>query len=350
MRLALGLAFVAAAVLTGAAASAPPAPVPGYLSDDLGTLGLASNAAMSGAKIVGTGSQVTLFAKKKPELWAPIWAKSCSAGAQTVTFTREVWLPGPPNISGSFSFVPYLGSSMAGALSTLDLVVNGKVVAHRHVPAAHTQTSIPIDASAAKAFRYEENTIQVRVHKKATAGACNRSAVTQVAIEFFLQGHIGTDLGENPGRDEFRKLAPNQSYTQGFNVSFKNNGPAGVAKGIFHLTVCCTPKFLLGSSATAATGVAPPAPPLTDCKETDSGTSHTVDCGIANMAPGTSGILGAVFEVVGPPGDYSDFSVSIGWQVVSTGVQDTNTANNTSGIRIYFCGTKSTNPGCKTAS
>jgi hypothetical protein len=206
-------------VLVPAARSAAPSPAAGYLSDDYQSVAIASNAFLKGAKVVGRGYPLTFFPKAKPELEVPVWARHCTATAQTVTLTRDLWLPGPPNVDDpQFVFFPVESVGLFGAVKTIDLIVNGKVVIHMRVPyRSKTAITVPLDAVAQKTFRYGENTFQVRAHKHATAHKCNAGKTSQLGVEFVLTGRIATDLvaGITQSAVVYRKLAPNQIYSQG---------------------------------------------------------------------------------------------------------------------------------------
>jgi hypothetical protein len=340
--------LVTAGLTAGGAAANPPSAAPGYLADDFHALTLASNEFMSGAKVVGKRYPVQgLFPKATPESSAPIWAFKCSASAETVTFGRSIWLPGPPNYGGKFTFGSVLGQREFRALSTIDLIVNGDVIVHQALPAGTGYFTVPVSGAALKAFRFEANTIQVRVHKRATRGQCNTGKpASQVGVLFSLAGQFETDLALNPPLpDQFVKLAPNQTFTQGVYINFHNDGPAWEPNGTFQLHVDGAPAFALGSGV-----LAPPSAPLTNCQQSDNGLSHSVSCGLSDFAPGTSSKLGTVFQVKAPASDYSDFSVAWSWYIGAGAIPDLDASNNQRYVTFVFCGSKSTNPGCQTAS
>jgi hypothetical protein len=226
------------------------------------------------------------------------------------------------------------------------------VVIHRRVPyRSNTAITVPLDAVAQKAFRYGENTFEVRSHKHATAHKCNTGRTSQLGVEFVLTGRIATDLvaGIQQSVVEYRKLAPNQTYTQGFNVTFGNDGPAWLPMGTFRIDVCCPQAFSVADANSI--GVAPPGPPLTNCMTSaNSGQDYTVDCGLKDFAPGTSGALGSIFRVMGPPIDYGDFSLTITWQLGPRSFGELQPSNNQAQTKFVFCGTKSTNPGCQSTT
>jgi hypothetical protein len=344
----VGATMLAGWLMAGVAYSAPPTPVPGYLSDDYRQLALASNDLMSGAKIVGRSYPVQLSPKAgAPEVSAPIWTPRCPASAETVTFSRNVWLPGPPNYGASFTYGAALGFREFDAFSTIDLIVNGVQIVHRLMPSQTGYFRVPVDGPALKAFRPEQNLIQVRVLKRATRRPCNTGdPATQLGLVFRLNGQFQTDLAVNPPSQLFQKLSPGTTSAQQVNVQFRNLGPAWEPNGSFLLNVSGAPDFAIGT-------LPGPGPPLTNCQQTDNPAanfSHSVSCGVSNFAPGTEAALSVVFRVKAPSSDYTDFSVAFSWTISAGGVSDLNPANNTSHATITFCGSKSTNPGCQTAS
>jgi hypothetical protein len=118
----------------------------------------------------------------------------------------------------------------------------------------------------------------------------------------------------------------------------------------FHMDVCCPQMFHVASETTAG-GFSRPGPPLTSCTTAlNGGDDDTVDCGLRDFAPGTSGALGALFRVMGPPYDYADFSRTITWQLGPRSFGELQPSNNEAQTKFVFCGTKSTNPGCQSAT
>jgi hypothetical protein len=344
--------LLAAALTADVAYSAPPSSAPGYLADDYGTLALASNTDMAPSKVVDKGFPVTVISKPRPELDAPIWAVHCRASAQTATFTRTVWLPGPPNVGGSFEFEPWIGRAEFGAVTSIDVFVNGQLIVHQRVPAQggaggpRGVVRVPLDAGAMKAFRFEQNTVQVRVSKRATRGRCNtRNPATRVGIQFMLAGHFGTDLALNPPAVVYYKLDPGHSFYGEASLNFRNDGPGWEPTGKFQVNFIGPPQVVLGSGG----GLPPPGPPLTNCQLSDNGVSHVVTCGLSDFAPATAGSLHLFYKVQAPSSDYSDFSVSLQWSIGAGGVQDMNASNNLSNATVFFCGPQSTKPGCQTA-
>ena len=241
---------------------------------------------------------------------------------------------------------------MSGALVTLDLIVNGKVVVHKPVPRlSNRPTTVNLDAAALKAFRAETNDIEVRVHKRAEKTACNTSPMTsapsanRVGIQWTLLGGFLTDAQVTPGHDEFHKLALNATKSSGFTVSFGNNGPGLSPKGHFHLAICCPTQFVLASAGNAA--LPPLSIFLSNCKDVANGASHAVDCDLTSMPPGAKGVFSAFFQVKGPAVDYSDFNTSISWWIATYGVSELDQTNNQGKATITYCGTRATSAGCQ---
>ena len=341
------------ALTAQAASAAVPSPAPGYLADDYHALALASSELMSGAKFVDRSYPVrVLFPKARPESGGPIWTFHCPAAAESVKFSRSVWLPGPPNYGGSFTYGTDVGRDELGSLTSIDLIVNGEVIVHEPLRAYTVGTQgttqrVSLGPAALKAFRFEQNTVQVRVHKRATRGGCNTAnPATRVGVWFTLAGQFETDLALNPpSPDRYTKLAPNQTFVQSVGVNFHNLGPAWEPNGSFLLNVEGAQQFALGNGL----GAPAPSAPLTNCQETDNGLSHSVSCGLSDFAPGTSGLLGVIFKVTAPASDYTDFTVAFGWSISAGAVSDLDSSNNTRSVDWVFCGSRSTKPGCQTA-
>jgi hypothetical protein len=301
---------------------------------------LYSNNLWSFAKAVGKSYSTGLFPKAAPESTSAVWAKTCPASAQTVTFSRSVWLPGPPSAGATFSFAPLVGQTTYLAPGTVDLLVNGEKIVHERATARFRVT---LSATALKAFRFEQNSIQVRVHKRKTHGACNTgNPATEMGVSFGLSGNFATDLAFNaPIPDTYYKLAPGQTATEGATFAFHNFGPDWEPAGKYQLNVAGAPHFAL---------VPPVSAPLTGCQQSDNGLSHIVTCGLTDFAPGTDGSLSSGFQVTAPSSDYSDFSVVYSFYMSAGPLSDLNSSNNQNHHIFVFCGSKSTKPGCQTAS
>ena len=339
--------------MAGVASSDPPSPAPGYLSGDYSTMLLASNNLMSGATFVGKTYPAQAGAGSTPEMSGPIWTHSCPAGAETVKFGRYVWLPGPPNYGGKFTFGAVLGQHELFALSTIDLIVNGDVIVHQRMPTGPGQYTVPLGAAAMKAFRPEQNLIEVRVHKNAygyspssgkTHGPCNTgNPATQLGVLFRLAGQFETDLAVNPPPpDAYYKFTGGAtSVTPVVNVHFRNQGPAWEPSGTFWLDIVGPQNVAIQNYPAGP----PPGPPLTNCQVYSNGVnSHRVTCGLSNFAPGTEGVLSVIYNVTAQP---ADSSVYFHWYVGAGAVTDLNTSNNDSHATNIYCGTKSTTPACQ---
>jgi hypothetical protein len=348
VRASIALALLAAVLAVGTASATPPTPIPGYLSDDYATVTVASNASWTGAKPVAKPTPITTFPKSRPELYAPIWASTCTAGAQAVRFKREVWLPGPPNAQGSFVFSVYSDNGLlVNSLAKIDVFVNHKVVFRKRFPRTNTSTTVRVDAAASRTFRFGENSLEVRVEKRATKIACNKGSRSHLGVFFYLTGHFATDLAVPPSGkyDRFKKLDTGESTTQVLILTVGNVGPAWVPDGQFHLSVCCTQLAALNGLRPEQLGR-----PFKNCKLTESGSQHDLDCGLTNFDPERKGTINFFFGVHAPLTDYGDFKVSVAWSVSPRGVQDLDFKNNQGGAEFTFCGKLSTNPGCKTAT
>jgi hypothetical protein len=167
-----------------------------------------------------------------------------------------------------------------------------------------------------------------------------------VGVYFTLAGQFQTDLAVNvDAPNQFHKLAPNTRFTPILTINFHNRGPAWEPNGTFMLNVIGVPTLSFGGTAAPA-----PGPPLTNCQLTHNGLSHSVNCGLSDFAPGTSGQLRVVLEVTAPSSDYTDFTVALSWSIGAAAVTDLDPSNNARTVTFVLCGTKSTNPGCQTAS
>jgi hypothetical protein len=348
--LGLSVALIPAATLTvGAASAQPPSPTPGYLADDYSALELGSNQFISGAKLVGPSRPETdLFPKAHPDSDGPIWTFKCTNSAETVKFSRSVWLPGPPNYGGSFTYGSVLGQREAGALTSINLTVNGDVIVSERMPYQTAYFRVAVSGTAVNAFHYGNNTISVSVHKRKTHGACNtRNPATQLGVLFRVKGQFETDLAVNPPEPiEYHKLAPGQTYTQGIYANFRNQGPSWEPNGMLQVNVTGAQSAVLGSGV----GTAAPGPPLTSCQVSDNGLSHIFQCGLSDFAPFTAGSLGTVFAATAPAGSYTDFTVIYQVYISAGTVTDLNSGNNSTYHEWVFCGPQSTKPGCQTAS
>lgn len=100
-----------------------------------------------------------------------LWAKSCKKKAQTIQFTRKVFLPGAADKVQASLFAHSNSFSKNHPITWIKLTVNGsqilRVTKGKGIPDLNTRKLVDLNKYGSE-FVYGENTITITAHKKAT--------------------------------------------------------------------------------------------------------------------------------------------------------------------------------------
>jgi hypothetical protein len=189
----LAAAATLAVVVTGAGAAPsdlPPTPwkmEPWYDAVN-SELWLVSTGAPGGvAKCTWKGAAYVLNSNTNDfKLWgcarpSYIWAKTCTKAAQTVSFTKRIFVPGAPKV-----FEVSLGSYKNKPLKELDLLVNGGTA----LRATHAVHKVDLKGRAGL-FKFGWNVLTVTAKKPATKEKCDQP---EYAVAFEIHAAFRADL------------------------------------------------------------------------------------------------------------------------------------------------------------
>jgi hypothetical protein len=195
-----------------------------------------------------------------------IWAKTCTKAAQTVSFTKRIFVPGAPNV-----FEVSLGSYKNTPLKELDLLVNGGTA----LRATHSVHKVDLKGRAGL-FKFGWNVLTVTARKPATKEKCDQP---EYAVAFEIHAAFRADLvAKSP--------VPAQSTSALLidEVTITNKGPSSTlfgtvsfSAGTIHLKRVIDKYVILSTS--------PIGPPLADdCMYYSSSTY----CPMPGLDPGES--------------------------------------------------------------
>ncbi len=185
---------------------------------------------------------------------AIVWARTCTAAAQTVVFRRDLFMPGPPKNFAAFFETPDIThrESVAG----VSVLINGRLAltvtaaqffnGYGRVDIALTTAKYP------KLFIFGLNTVEVKVTKRAqsgSVGACVSSSKTRFGMHFSLSGKFEADLLVPPVPPKYENVFVTflntkhsiilHAYAPG-NYPIQNRGPSGIYRGTFTISIAAS--------------------------------------------------------------------------------------------------------------
>ena len=330
-------------------------PAPPYLQGTGERFYAAANKSWSPARELTADASNNPLNKPQGE-WDPdtvVWAKKCSSKAQTVSFQRELTLPGRPTTS-SFSIAPVYPFGVASAFKSFRLQLNGATVAKGPLTGSpYSGPTITLAAPALKRFRDGKNVAVVTVVRGAlpsTQKKCNTSAADLTGVLFRFSGDFDADLSlVDPSIPTTKYYRAGPEVRAIVNLSLTNNGPAGVVKGgIFTAKVTgISDLLMLGDSPTHIPGTYPTAPPFDDCEATTltpkPNLTVQIRCELGAMKAGDVGYLSLGLAQTFPSTAFAETATVVTWQVSHP--MDS-TYDNLRGAQLVWCGTLSTKPEC----
>jgi hypothetical protein len=308
-----------------------------YFDYDGGGLDVPTSTAWRGAARVGSAS---LTSEVRP-LWSqplqPIWAAACRAGAQRVTFTRTLFLPGRP-AAAAIAF-----RTTSAFVRSLELRVNGSLATRVSGRGGYRQ----LGAHARRLFRYGANMLALSA-TKGPSPACNGGGVG-VAVAAELTGRFRADLGLPPSRrfsipqtardgDYFYRRADGAA-SGAFSFTIVNGGPSAIPAATFVAHVGAeAPVALLFPGRRcrrrdATSGLAPPYGTL---------------CIVRDLQAGRRIRLRAVYRFRPRLVPFDEAETYITWEVRGPN-WDANPHNQQHTVTLTFCGTRATSADCARA-
>jgi hypothetical protein len=224
-----------------------------------------------------------------------IWAKKCTAAAQTVTFKKKMFLPGVPAV---------LEASLRHykrPLKSMEILVNGRLLLKT------TTAARKIDLKGkAGAFKFGMNTIEISASKGASKQSCNDSGhendtgfLMELHAEFQADLQVTIDPPNNTSSALFIQF-----------VTVKNNGPSAMDYGSISYGVTTShiqPIWKNGAGIDPNAGVViyEGEQALPDCKYFSSG-GYSTYCAIDALQPGQSRRYTVKYLYNAPTGNFSD--------------------------------------------
>jgi hypothetical protein len=200
-----------------------------------------------------------------------VWAKTCTAAQQTVSFTKKIFLPGAPiELEATLQL-------LKKPLKSMEIDVNG----HHLLTASHTVHKVNLKGKAG-IFKFGYNEITIHAVKGATKKPCN----TDFGDTGFLM-----ELHAKFGADVVATIdPPNNTGTALFIqfVTVKNNGPSATDYGSVSASVSTDHlKPVTPINANAGVVIYSGETALDNCTYFDS-SGYSTTCQIPGLLPGQS--------------------------------------------------------------
>ena len=289
-----------------------------------------------------------------------IWAPTCTSGAQIVSFSRSIFLPGPP-VS-----LDLAATTIGTSARSIVLSANGHLLARSGsyplgsgdtVPTGPTRDgsiqyhTLQLDPKASP-FHYGLNKLDLVVTKSAEAGAaarCGAGSPTRFGVQLTLEGSgFPTALRVGgPGPSEANvatNVTPGQNKRFSYLIHLYNDGPSATLGTSFAFDIQTGSEKLAGPvRASVDRG-------FRSC--TQSGTFHIfVTCPSAGwFAPGAVSEATIIFDLAIRTDEGNGFvdDATFGWAL--TPLPSTNQPeHNTSGQAVVLCWPGASDPRCANA-
>ena len=255
---------------------------------ELVTLDLAtdSKCGFTGGKYVLNGPRGYTATSCTGRDGAYLWAKTCKAGAQTVQFTKRVWLPGTPvSLEGSLV-------SLKRRLTFMEIAVNGE-------PVLHTGANVRKKKGRTTGFKHGWNVIAVRAAKPKT-GPCNKST-PDTGVFATLRAVFGADVTATIP-------PPTRATSASFQIpiTVRNNGPSTAMVGNVGFSTTTSKMVTVESNPNRAFVMTVNGTPLEECAyyRTE---GYSASCALGVLKAGETRIVTVVYAYKPPAtGDFSD--------------------------------------------
>ena len=249
-----------------------------------------------------------------------IWTKRCTAAAQTVTFTKRIFVPGRPLV-----FEASMGS-LGNRVRVMELLVNGSPA----LVATHSVHKVNLKGRA-NLFKYGWNVLKLTARK----GASKKCGPAEYGVNAEIHAAFAADVTA-----EISPAVPNQTAVFIEQVTVKNKGPSSTLFGTVTFKVS-TPRLKRVGGLTIILSRGPLGAPLPDCL-------HAADsayCPFPGLDPGESFTYFAryIYDAPATGNFYEEFSTSWG---ANADTIDQKTANN-GGTRMRGACRQDAPPPCK---
>lgn len=258
-----------------------------YLDPDTGEIHIGTGPAWSGARVV---EPLMPFVGGRPlrDPVAPVWAPTCTKRAQTVRFTRSVFLLGPPgkldltvaNVSRGVSRWPF---------STMRVLLNGQTIFRKDTPG---DGGGAFPAELLQEIQTGSNRLDVIMRKRRT-GSCNGTRRRQIGVVVALDGQQAWNLSVDRPPPQTVTTREQQFPDVSVPYTLTNAGPSTLLEPVLVLQTTFSSALVTAlSQAFTAGGVCPSS------DEPSTGTYRLV-CGLGPLGPGDRSVVTA--RVLGRP-------------------------------------------------
>ena len=261
-----------------------------------------------------------------------VWAKKCTAAAQTVDFKKKMFLPGVPAVLQA-SLLPY-----KRPLRSMEILVNGRVLL------ATSRAVHKVDLKGkAGAFKFGNNVIEISARKGPSKTSCNDSG-HENDTGFLMELHAGFRA------DVVATIDPINSAAFIQFITVKNNGPSTTDYGSVTFSVTTSKLKVTNPSidpnaAIIITAGDPLGEPLPICMYFGSG-GYSTYCQIDALKPGESRTYAVRYFYNAPPtGSFFDQFTEKWGAAMDT--LDPNQANNGGSRTRHACRPEGTPPCVK---
>jgi len=339
----------AVAILTGfatpAAATSGFAELP-YLTVDPQVLVFSTSASWSGAKRVipfPYGSPPSIgdsnFAGNPRDY---IWARTCGRKAQTRTFSEEILVPGiPSNGRFFFRYAPSKERPYGGAR----LLVNGVTVAKLPKTAGKggrvkSVRSGVMSERARRAFRYGENTIEIKATKtklKRGKRCKDKKRRRNVGVLADIDLDFDSNLFVTPPRispEVQRNVTNGQATGIVGTLEVTNRGPSASLLGDFLVSIQGDGRGVIGNT---------PGAPFTDCER--SAGSSQLRCSFEDLPAGSTATYPVIAALEVSTANFSQGAGRFSLYVRASPRRGLSFSEQTKDV--ILCQTGATNPRCQ---
>lgn len=353
LRMTVRPAVIVAALFNTASADIPPAPL--GLDRDGTAYALLTNSTWkvsengSGfvpAKAViplASGNPAATSAFDRQER-AYIWAKRCTDSQQVLVFRQTYYLPGPPKTFGvAIEDSTWQTAPSDRAISKTTLIINGATA----FSVNGGRATVDLGKRYAKLFKSGQNTVEVRVVKRArqgtSIGQCRHGSPERpLGINFNFYGDFEADLWLSKDRNANPVIYVRQDPAAlGLQIAIRpeNRGPSAIYKGALTINFSSINALsVLQPQSLRTTGRG-----IRGCEVTVPNPLR-IDCELFKMRPGDEPVVKFLLIVDLAPG-YSQVQVS-GGATITSPTRDVKFQTNGWNRTRIFCGPAATDPKC----
>ena len=270
-----------------------------YLDPTTGEIEVGGNSAWSGAREVTPLERYTGTGTRLRDPMQPIWSRRCVKGVQTVRFSRDIFLLGPPGAL-SMMLVNVSRGVRSWPFASWSIYLNGMRLFTKTKPGTALGHLTPKGLGL---VRFGANRIDVVVKKRAT-GPCNGARMKrQVGLLVSIDGQQEWNLYASRPPAIQRTTPPTSAADFAIPHTIGNDGPSVLLEPVFMASVNMThttlTPWVIGPYVSSGGSYSESDP---GCRSYQDAGAETwqVACGLAPMMPGQRLNL-SVTTMIGPP-------------------------------------------------